>query len=262
MAPKVLPLGASSVMDHRAPGGYTFGVFLRPSSRVDERGQAIVELVAILPVLALLLVMAVDAGRVFFGWVALQNASRIGADYAAGHADAWDGPPDGLQQNQRDRYQLLVQNDLQALGCQGNPVPAPDFDPGGDGTSEFTDGSLVRVALTCDFSLVTPLAESFLGGIVTLNARTDFAINRTINTGLPGPVAPPPPVGCEPGEAMAPTLVGETMADAYGLWAGAGFTGTYQPGVTNPNKHRVVQSQSVAAGQCFPLTTSVLVTYA
>ena len=36
-----------------------------------------------LPILALLLVMAVDFGRVFFGWVALQNAARIGADYAA-----------------------------------------------------------------------------------------------------------------------------------------------------------------------------------
>ena len=221
-----------------------------------------VELVAVLPVLALMLVMAVDAGRVFFGWVALQNASRIGADYAASHADAWDGPPDGLQQNQRDRYQLLVQNDLQSLGCQGNPVPDPNFDPDGDGVSAFTDGSLVRVALTCDLPLMTPLAESFLGGIVTFSARTDFAINRTINTGLPGPVAPPPPVGCDAGEAMVPNLVGEKMGNAYDLWVGAGFTGTYQPGVTNPNKNRIVQTQSLAAGECFPLGAAVLVTYA
>jgi hypothetical protein len=205
--------------------------------------------------------MAVDFGRVFFGWVALQNASRIGADYAAAHADAWDGPPDGLQQNQRDRYQLLVQNDLQALGCQGNAVPAPDFDPDSDGTSVFTDGSLVRVALTCDFALMTPLAETFVGGVVTLAARTDFAIHRTINTGLPGPVAPPPPVGCDTGEATVPGLVGEKMTDAYDLWVGAGFTGPFQPGVTNPNKHRVVQTQSLAAGECFPLGTAVLVTY-
>ena len=48
------------------------------------RGQALVEFALVLPLLALLLVMALDFGRVFFGWVALQNAARIGANYA-GH---------------------------------------------------------------------------------------------------------------------------------------------------------------------------------
>ena len=52
-----------------------------------------VESALVLPILALLLVMAIDFGRVFFGWVALQNAARIGADFAAQTPDAWDGMP-------------------------------------------------------------------------------------------------------------------------------------------------------------------------
>lgn len=144
------------------------------------------ELAFILPLLVLLLVMAIDAGRVFFGWVALQNASRIGADFAASNADAWKAiSPDPQQQNQRDLYQLQVQQDLQSLGCQGNPVPPPNFDPDGDGFSDFRDGALVRVELECDFGLLTPLAEAALGGPVTLHAQSDFAINRQISPGPP-----------------------------------------------------------------------------
>jgi Flp pilus assembly protein TadG len=239
--------------------------------RRSARGQGLVEMAMILPLLALTLVMALDAGRVFFGWVALQNASRIGADYAAAHADAWDGSPDPTQQNQRDRYQLLVRNDLQALGCrdtsQFNPVPDPNFDIDGDGTSGFDDGALVRVELYCDFGLLTPLAEDFMGSPATLHAKTDFAINRTINTGLPPPVDPPPPVGCVAGERLVPDMVGSEMEDAYALWTGSGFTGSFLPAVTNPNKNRDVTWQFPTTpgghgpGDCADLTDSVTVTY-
>jgi len=211
----------------------------------------------ILPLLALLLVMALDAGRLFFGWVALQNASRIGADYAASHADAWDGAPNPIEQDQQVRYALLVIEDLQALGCQGTFVaPPPNFDPDGNGTNDFSDGALVRVDLDCDFDLLTPLAESFLGAPVTLHGRSDFAINRTIVSGLPPPGNPPPPVSCPAGEAKVPTLVGERNQDAYVLWIGAGFKGVnYSPQVTNPNKNRTVRTQLPAAGTCKPTQT-------
>jgi hypothetical protein len=231
--------------------------------RRSARGQGLVEFAMLLPLLALLLVMAVDAGRVFFGWVALQNASRIGADFAAAHADAWDGAPDPTQQNQIDRYELLVRNDMQALGCQDssqfNPVPDPNFDIDGDGTSVFDDGALVRVELYCDFGLLTPLAQSVMGSPATLHAKTDFAINRTINTGLPPPVDPPPPVGCEADEGPVPDMVGESMQDAYALWTGSGFTGSFMPAVTNPNKNRDVTWQSLTPDECVDLTTNVTV---
>lgn len=237
-------------------------MFAPPHLDSHRRGQAVVEMAIILPLLVLLLVMALDAGRLFFGWVALQNASRIGADYAASHADAWDGVPDPIELNQQDRYELLVSEDLQALGCQaGYVVPPPNFDPDGDGTDDFTDGAHARVDLSCPFDLLTPLAESFLGAPVTLYGRSDFAINRVRVSGLPPPGNPPPPISCPAGEAKVPDLVGEQNQDAFALWTEAGFSGAnYSPAVTNPNKNRTVLTQTLAANNCQPLNAAMAVT--
>jgi len=212
----------------------------RYRSNSSSRGQGLVEFAIILPLLALLLVMAVDAGRVFFGWVALQNASRIGADYAATHADAWNGNPAPLQAD-RDYYEFLVRQDLQALGCQDDPVPAPDFDPDGDGIAEFTDGALVRVELECAFGLLTPLAESFMGSPAMLHARSDFAINRTLALGLPPPGNPPPP---PPGACVAPDFVGPPAVrknDAQAIWSAAGFTASLT--LQGPNGNWLIADQ-------------------
>jgi hypothetical protein len=236
--------------------------------RTVSRGQALVEFAIILPLLMLLLVMAIDGGRVFFGWVALQNASRIGADYAAAHADAWKGTPDQTQQDQRDRYELLIRQDLQSLGCQDTTViPEPNFDPDGDGISDFDDGALVRVDLACAFGLLTPLAEAALGGPVTLHASADFAVNRTINTGLPPASDPPPPLPCGANEGVVPLVEGETMQDAVALWEAEGFDDqNFSPLLVltgpNQNKNKIVQpGQSRTPGSCLDVGEDIVVTY-
>ncbi|HJT64739.1 MAG TPA: TadE/TadG family type IV pilus assembly protein [Candidatus Limnocylindria bacterium] len=242
-----------------------FDRILRRTTPSHRRGQAMVEFAIALPLLALLLVMAVDAGRLFFGYVALHNASRIGADYAASHAEAWNGVPSPLEQSQQARYAFLVTQDLQALGCQGDPVPDPNFDPDGNGPS-FADGDYVRVELECAFSPLTPLAEVFLGQPLLLRAGSDFAINHTLSAGLPPPGDPPPgpsggpPVVCPAGEESVPDLVGMDNEDAFDAWVGAGFTGLYAPAVTNPNKNRDVLAQSLPADSCQAITASMLVT--
>lgn len=214
----------------------------------------------ILPLLVLLLVMALDAGRLFFGWVALQNASRIGADYAASHSDAWDGKVDSQDQEWLVRYELLITEDLQSLGCKGNPVPDPNFDPDGDGTEGSDDGDLVRVELACSFGLLTPLAESFLGTPVTLHGRSDFAINSSLVNGLPVPINPPPPVTCPDGEARVPDLVDMRNIDAHGIWVAADFEAVnYSPQPTGSNRNRTVATQSPEAGGCEPVGAPMLV---
>lgn len=239
---------------------------IRRTATSHRRGQAMVEFAIALPLLALLLVMAVDAGRLFFGYVALHNASRIGADYAASHAEAWEGAPNPLELTQQARYRFLITQDLQALGCQGDPVPDPNFDPDGNGTPSFADGAYVRVELDCAFSPLTPLAEVFLGQPLVLRAGSDFAINRTLSAGLPPPGDPPPPpsgdppAGCAAGQEEVPDLVGMDNEDAFDAWVGAGFTGSYAPAVTNQNKNRDVLAQSLAADSCQPITASMLVT--
>jgi hypothetical protein len=248
-------------------------MFRRFLNRPRTRGQALVEMAIILPLLAVFLVMAIDAGRMFFGWVALQNASRIGADYAASHADSWTPPITVFKQRDQDRYELLVAQDLQALGCQaGFVVPPPNFDPDGDGTDDFSDGAPVQVELACPFPLLTPLASIFLGDPFTMHARSDFAINRTYVNGLPilnptppggGPtptpvptVTPTPAPTPTPGTCIAPDFDGPTQVrrnQAQALWTAAGFSTAL---VFQGNGNFVIQGQApLEGGQAGPCNT-------
>ena len=86
----------------------------------------------ILPVLLLLVMGALDLGRVFYGWVVLNNAARVGANYAALHADAWGTPADVADQT---TYANLVTGARDDAGvslddCAAAPVPAPAFPTG------------------------------------------------------------------------------------------------------------------------------------
>lgn len=231
---------------------------LRRHRSEHPRGQGLVEMAILLPLLALMLVMAIDFGRVFFGWVALNNAARIGADTAASFADVWKGTYDGDQAGELARYQSRVSGDLQSLGCQGDPVPDPIFDTDVDGDGDFySDGDLVRLELECAFPLLTPLAEFAVGGPVTLHAQADFAITRVINGGIE-----PPPDACPAGEAEVPDMVGQRVQDAHDDWVGAGFaSANFSPAVTNSNKNKTVLTQDPDAGCEDPLTASVTVTH-
>ncbi len=112
----------------------------------------------IVGLLAVLLVIAVDFGRVFFGWVGVHNASRVAANFAATHADAaWTVPTDPAVVD----YVEMVQNDAANLNCQPSPLDvdpptftdqagAPVVDP------EFED--IATVTIECTFRTIVPLA--------------------------------------------------------------------------------------------------------
>lgn len=171
------------------------------SEHPSSRGQALAEFAIILPVLALLLVMTIDLGRVFFGWVGLQNAARIAANYAGTEPDAWSPPAtDPHKQNARERYIDLIENEADALNCSLGPVDDPEFnDATGDGDGN-DPGDMAFVRLTCGFGLITPLAESVLGSkTISLGATAEFPVRRSIDVVL---ADPPPPL---PTPTPAPT---------------------------------------------------------
>src|SRR5687768_13387323 len=183
--------------------------------------------------------MAIDFGRVFFGRIAIENAARIGADFAAGHAGSWEGTtPVEQALDYQALYRTQIAQDLQALNCElaGDPsdpiedrVPEPNFDPDGDGTESFDDGSLVGVTLVCEFGLITPLAETFFGGPVRLSAASEFPINGVIHTGLLGgaPPPPPPPGGCAtPPEASFSTDPAPSAGGRVNIGSGTNVTFT------------------------------------
>ncbi|HEX6139532.1 MAG TPA: PKD domain-containing protein [Candidatus Limnocylindria bacterium] len=170
--------------------------------RRDERtrGQAMVEFAIILPILAVLMVMSLDFGRVFFGWVGMQNVARVSADFAAAHPDAFDPTVPSTVQTQllMQQYQVRVANEAAGLNCSPLPVasPSPTYMPepslvDTNGNGSWDVGEHVRVQLWCGFGLLTPLAEVILGGDVDVAADSVFAIRGGSIGGIPiGSVAP------------------------------------------------------------------------
>ena len=140
-----------------------------------------VEFAIVLPLLALLLMMAVDFGRVFFGWVGVQNAARIGANFGAMHPDAnWSNPSDPDRQD----YVAQIQSDAAAINCElPDPLDVPSYPDGTD----IGDPSVVN--LQCDFSLISGfLAPIFGGTTITIGAEATFPVRYGPFTGPTGGV--------------------------------------------------------------------------
>lgn len=245
-------------------------MFLRYQRDAPTRGQAMVETALVLPILALILVMAVDFGRVFFGWVALQSAARVGAEYAGQFSCAWEGTcPENA--DKLDRYEDLIEADMRAINCElaGGTVPDPTFRNriGTETAGEFDDGDYAIVELECSFDLITPIAEAMFGGTVETIAHEEFPIHRTIVQALPSPTALP---GCPAGQEEVPDMFGEsqTMGIARDLWVAAGFAqANFQPPVVSSgpqagrNVNKITTGQSLPKNVCTPITATVIMTF-
>jgi TadE-like protein len=227
-----------------------------------SRGQALVELAMILPVLLLVLLLGLDLGRVFFGWVGLNNASRIGASYAAAYPDAWDVPGDAAQ---RASYEAQIRADANALNCVlPAPLPEPTFTGGTD------IGDPAAVALTCQFSLITPVVSQILGGTITINAESVFPVRAGfVATGplptptpsaspspTPNPSATPAPT---PVQCRAPSFIGDAVGHVSNpnpllqiKWSLAGFTTTLHVNRPPNNNYTVGSQGPLVAGQFGP----------
>jgi len=176
--------------------------------RARAVGQSLVEFAVFVPVLLLVLLMAVDFGRVYLGWVNLTNVARIGANFAAQNPDAWQGGGNAAVQT---RYRQLMAFDAQEINCTlPTPLPAPTFVD-----SSYSVGSRVRVDLDCSFGLMTPFLTNIVGdgaGNVSVRSSATFTIRfgsldiGVIGGSVPGPTPSPTPVPTpSPTPTVAPT---------------------------------------------------------
>ncbi len=188
------------------------------------RGQALVELALVAPVLLLIVLLVLDFGHLFLGWVNLQNTARIGADYAATHPDAWDAvSPDPSAQA---RYEALIQRDATTINCVlPSPLPTPAFP---DGTT--TLNGRAQVNLTCDFQLLTPIISSVVGSPLRLGAGAIFPIRVGLLNVAPPPTPAPTTIPTAtptspPATCTVPSLLNKVPNNGLQTgWAGAGFT--------------------------------------
>lgn len=211
------------------------------------------EFALVLPILALLLVMAIDFGRVFFGWVGVHNAARIAANYAAQNPlDDYADPTsaDFLA------YAGEVNADTGGINCDlPTPLSPPSFPggtaPGGDAVVEFT----------CDFTPITPLASVIVGSPLTISATSTFPIRSGI-VGTPGGGGGGG--GANPLCREVPDLEDMTVADARVAWSFAGFSGAFTPAAAAGVDDQLVLTQITdpvsVPGECIDYDASVLVT--
>jgi PKD repeat protein len=186
---------------------YRMGTFMlaRPRHRQDDsrNGQSLVEFALFLPVILILLMMGVDFGRVFLGWVNLNNTARIAANYAAAHA----GKMAANDSATFDAYYTLIQNDAKAINCTLPPkasFPGPTFPDGGTAL-----GQSANVGISCQFTIITPIISQVLGSPLTVSASADFPIRTGVVATPPGtgPAAPVAAFNISPTGGEAPVAI-------------------------------------------------------
>jgi PKD repeat protein len=126
--------------------------------------------------------MSIDFGRVYLGWINLQNMARIAANYAANNPTAWSGAGDLTVQAS---YQNQIRNDAKANNCTlplsggVQTAPNPTF-PGGTAL-----GGTANVGLSCTFRIITPIIGNIVGngGSLTVSASAVFPVKNGIAVG-------------------------------------------------------------------------------
>ena len=173
-----------------------------------ERGQAIAELAIVAPVLLLVLMLvAVDFGRLFFSYIAVQNAAREATSYAAFHAA--DTPWDGTAYRSSVSAPAARRRTSQGQGGAGTVTISDPTCYVQDTTttmdchaaSNFAAGigNQVSVSATQPFTFVTPIIGDLFGGPLTLSAAARGPIMNpadVIDRGCgptPSPTASPTP---------------------------------------------------------------------
>lgn len=117
----------------------------------SSRGQSIVEMALVTPLLLLLLVGVIDVGRAMAVKIAVTNASREGARYGSWYPGDYAGIADACQ------FELEL-NNLDAGTAEVTIVPGP-------GQSKATSGEAIEVTVTMNMN-------TFVGGLIGVDTIT------------------------------------------------------------------------------------------
>ena len=190
------------------------GMVARPVARPPKgRGQSLAEFALTVPMALLMVLFGLDFGRVFLGWVALHQAAREAANYAAINPTAWTLPYNLPVQAE---YERLVTTEASNINCTlVTPIAAPTFS---DGTGI---GAPATVELNCQFNLITPFIGMLTGDPIPVSASSAFPIRSGNIEDIPVESAPPSATPA-PTTSAAPT-------------AGPSPTATVNPSVPIPS---------------------------
>src|SRR5262245_58166435 len=158
--------------------------------RRTVRGQSLVELGLVLPVVLLLLAGALDLGRIFYAHISLRNAAREGAVQAA-RTPASYIPNAACDPNTNLVVCRVI---LEAKGGSLTILPTDISMSCGVAGCPRQAGSMVTVNVRGRFSLVTPLLAGIFGGQTldfssTATAQVEYFPDPVVASMPPSPVA-------------------------------------------------------------------------
>jgi len=186
---------------------FAWGTARFPRSRIRSsrktRGQSVVEFALVLPVLLILLLTAVDFGRLFFSFIEMNNAAREGAAYAA------TNPTNTVEIQRHIIQETNAQSQVGAGALSAPTVTCKDTTGAAMSCSSAVGGggpgNTVTVRATEPFTFFTPFINGFFGNDFNMSASSTAVV-----LGYAGSSSGSNPDNCPPPTAIF-TLVPDDL---------------------------------------------------
>jgi PKD repeat protein len=164
--------------------------------RDRSRGQSLVEFALVIPILLFLTLIALDFGRVYLGYINLQNMARIAANFAGNNPSAWDGVAAPNDATLKTKFYNQIIADAAAINCTlidtdgDGTLDADDFAPtfkDATGNGLISDvGDTGEVQIGCRFGVITPGIANVVGSTVNVAAKSTFPVKAGMVSTGPG----------------------------------------------------------------------------
>ncbi|HET8785695.1 MAG TPA: PKD domain-containing protein [Candidatus Limnocylindrales bacterium] len=138
-----------------------------------RHGQSVVEFALVLPIFLVLLLMAVDFGRLFFTYIQVSNAAREAAAYGSTQPTDTTGMQARAVQEKNAQTQGESALDPISATCanQSGSTIACSSAPGGAGA-----GNTLTVTVRQPFRFLTPLIDGMFGNSFRMSASATTAV--------------------------------------------------------------------------------------
>ena len=157
----------------------------------NARGQSLVEFALVIPILLFLTLIALDFGRVYLGYINLQNMSRIAANFAANNPSAWDatagrGRPAAVQEPDPRRMPAAINCTPPGGRRRQDRRADPDLHRHERQRLDIDLGDTAQVQIGCSFGVITPGIANVVGGSVQVAAASSFPVKSGMTATGPG----------------------------------------------------------------------------
>lgn len=126
-----------------------------------QDGQSLVEMAILMIVLLLIMGGVLDLGRMYFTYLALQNAAGEGAAYGAIYPEWIDSGDNSDPNNIEYRVRTESTGSLIDWSTTNIQVEVPSLD----------GGSPITVTVEYEYDVITPMIQAITGETVTLRGR-------------------------------------------------------------------------------------------